>query len=82
MFITAHGRPWHQEKLVGEAGSRQLPRTDSLGLIFRRLVKATNVKVPELGFGHLRHTHRTAADTATDANVSAVILGHEIAGGR
>lgn len=75
LFLTQAGNPWLQVELDD---AHKLSRTDSIGLLFSRLAKATGVTIK--GFGKLRHTFRTAADEANDLNATLRIMGHGVPG--
>lgn len=71
LFVTIHGNQWVQSE------SRE---TDSIGLLFRRLLKRLKIKRAGLGFGSLKHTHVSAVGAWADLNAARLVRGHAIAG--
>lgn len=87
LFVSIHGNPWHREtmkvdKPEHEGGKEKLryQRVDKIGHQFAKLCKAARVNVKGAGFGHLRHTHRTASDEANDPHAAMRIMGHDVPG--
>jgi integrase len=68
LFVTAHGNPW----VNGE--------TDSIGLLFRRLLDELGVKRAGVGFGSLKHTHVSAVGGHPDLNAARLVRGHKFSG--
>jgi integrase len=68
MFMTFHGNPW----VNGE--------TNSIALLFGRLLNGLGIKRRGVGFGALRHTHVSAVGGHHDHNAASVVRGHLIAG--
>lgn len=64
VFITSLGNPWVQVK------------SNSVTLMFSRLMKAEGITKPGMGFYTLRHTFRTVADNIKDAPAIRLIMGH------
>ena len=68
LFATVHGNPWVQ----GE--------TDSIGLLFRRLLTDLEIKRAGVGFGSLKHTHVSAVGRHPDLNAARLVRGHAFGG--
>ncbi len=68
LFVTAHGNPW----VNGE--------TNSIGLLFGRLLKDLGIKRAGVNFGALRHTHVSAVSTQPDINAARLVRGHKFSG--
>ncbi len=65
MFVTKFGGPW-------ASGGAASAVTHEISKLLRRI----GVSRPGLGFYALRHTFRTVADGAKDANAIRLIKGH------
>lgn len=68
LFVTLHGNPW----VNGE--------TNSIALLFNRLLTVAKIKRDGVGFGALKHTHTSATGSHPDRAACRVTRGHEIEG--
>jgi hypothetical protein len=68
LFVTAHGNPWVQ----GD--------TNSIGMLFGRLLNDLGIKRQGVGFGSLRHTHVSAVGAHPDLNAARLVRGHKFSG--
>lgn len=64
-FVTKYGNAW------ADAGS-----ATAVSHEFGKLLKAVGVSRPGVGFYSLRHSFRTVADAARDANAVRTVMGH------
>jgi integrase len=65
----------HENGLVKGGGE-----TDSIKLLFNRLLVRLKIKRHGVGFGKFRHTHTSAAARHSDTNARKVVRGHKIDG--
>lgn len=68
LFVTSHGNPW----VNGE--------TNSIGMLFGRLLDDLDIRRKGVGFGALRHTHVSAVGAHPDRNAARLVRGHLISG--
>jgi integrase len=68
LFVTAHGNPW----VRGE--------TNSIALLFGRLLNDLKIKRAGVNFGALRHTHVSAVSSQPDLNAARLVRGHKFTG--
>jgi integrase len=81
VFLTQQGRPWvRSESHEGEVDHKGRPRVpvmiDGIGLEFGKLLRATGIARPGLGFYALRHTFQTVAEKSRDSVAVGAIMGH------
>jgi integrase len=69
IFRTIHGNPWNQRN-----------GTDSIGLLFRRLLDRLDLRREGVGFGSFRHTHVSAVGDHPDQAAARMVRGHLIEG--
>jgi integrase len=82
VFITVHGNPWTSENITRDENGliKGGGETDSIKLLFNRVLVNLKIKRPGVGFGKFRHTHTSAAGRHPDANARKVVRGHKIDG--
>lgn len=87
VFRTASGNPWVREHVEHvphpdnpKLTTPKLRRIDALNLQFRKLLKASDIKIDGAGFGRLRHTASTIMDALNDPNAKRRVLGQELLG--
>lgn len=68
LFVTAHGNPWVQAE------------TNSIALLFNRLLADLDIKRAGVSFGALRHTHVSAVGAHPDLNAARLVRGHKFEG--
>jgi integrase len=70
VFITVHGNPWTSENLTRDEDGlvKGGGETDSIKLLFNRLLVTLKIKRHGIGFGKFRHTHASAAGRHPDVN--------------
>lgn len=82
VFLTQQGRRWVRvsDPGVRSKGKTQAVVTDSVGLLFGRLMRETKTHTPGRSFYALRHTFRTVADELGDRRAIDLVMGHEPGG--
>lgn len=82
LFITIHGNAWTSESITRDEHERIVGggETDSIKLLFNRLLEKLKIKRPGVGFGKFRHTHTSASSRHPDVNARKVVRGHKIGG--
>lgn len=82
VFITACGNPWTSERITRDENGlvKGGGETDSIKLLFNRLLVRLKIKRHGVGFGKFRHTHTSAAARHSDTNARKVVRGHKIDG--
>lgn len=76
IFRTRHGQLWVRETRNGT----KVITKDSVSMQFGKLMKASGITMPGVGFYALRHTFRTYADEAKDPHAAMRIMGHSFPG--
>lgn len=79
VFTTRHGNPYIKTHTSTDG---KVYMRDNVSREFNKAADAAKLKLPKgMGFGKLRHTFRTVADSCTDTNAIKRIMGHEVGSG-
>ncbi len=81
LFLTVHGNPWHREQSHArkrKPGVTKSSDTNSIALMFNRLLNRIGIKRDGVGFGAFRATHTSAVGSHPDRTAQKWVRGHKV----